>query len=68
MVEFTYNNINNASTSYTLFELNCSYYPRVLFKKNINPRLRFHSANKLVEKLKKLIKVYCQNLLYIQEL
>ncbi len=52
MAEFTYNNAKNTSTSHTLFELNYVYYPRVIFEKNISSRLRFHSADKLAEKLK----------------
>ena len=36
MAEFTYNNSKNASTSYMLFELNCSYHPRMLYKEEVN--------------------------------
>ena len=68
MVKFTYNNAKNASTNCTLFELNYSYYSRVLFKKDIDPHLRSHFANELAEKLRKLIEVCCQNLFYIYKL
>ncbi len=38
MAKFAYNNTKNASTGHTPFELNCSYHPRVSYKKDINPR------------------------------
>lgn len=57
MAEFTYNNAKNTSISHIPFKLNCSYYPKASFEKNVNPRSRFHSTNKLAEKLKKLIEV-----------
>ena len=68
MAEFASNNAKNTSTGHTLFELNCGYHPRVFFKIDVDPRLRFRSANELVEELRELIKVCCQNLLYAQEL
>ncbi len=68
MAEFAYNNAKNASTGHTPFELNCDYHPRVFFEEDVNPRSRSRSANKLVEELRKLIKVCCQNLLYASEL
>ena len=64
MAEFVYNNTKNASTSYIPFEYNCGYHPKVLFTKDIDSYSKSHSANKLAEELKKLIKVYCQNLSY----
>ncbi len=68
MAEFAYNNANNASTGYTLFELNCGYHPRVFFKEDVDPRLRSRSASKLAKELRELIEVCCQNLLHVQEL
>ncbi len=68
MAEFAYNNAKNASTDHTLFKLNYDYYFRVSFKKGVDPYLRSCSTNELVEELKKLIKVCCQNLLHTQEL
>ena len=59
MAKFAYNNAKNASINHILFKLNCSYYPRVSFKENVNPYLRFCSANKLVKKLRELIEVCC---------
>ncbi len=68
MAKFAYNNIQNASTSHTVFELNCGQHPKVFFKDETNPCLKSHFTNKLTEKLKKLIKICYQNLLYIQKL
>ena len=68
MAEFTYNNTKNASTGYNLFKFNCGYYLKVLFEENIDPYLRSCFANKLVEELKELIEVCCQNLFHGQEL
>ncbi len=64
MAEFAYNNTKNTNISFTLSELNCSYYPSVSFKEDVDSRLRSCSANELVEELRELIKVCCQNLLY----
>ena len=36
MAEFAYNNAKNASTGHTPFELNCGYYPRMLYKKDVD--------------------------------
>ncbi len=64
MAEFAYNNAKNASTGDTPFELNCGYHSKVSFKENTDPHSRSRSANKLAEKLRKLIEVCCQNLLH----
>ena len=66
--KFAYNNITNATTSYTIFKLKYKYHPQVLFEKDINPYFRFFLANKLTDKLRKLIEIYCQNLFHIQKL
>ena len=55
IAEFIYNNAKNVSIGYTPFELNCGYYPKVLFEKNIDFYSRSCFTDKLVEKLKKLI-------------
>ena len=68
MAKFAYNNAKNASTSHTLFGLNCSYYPRVSFEEDIDPCSGSRSPNKLVEELKELIEVCCQNIFHAQEL
>ena len=64
MTEFTHNNAKNASIGYTLFILNYGYYLKVLFKKNNNLYLKSRFADKLVKKLRELIKVYYQNPFY----
>ena len=68
MAEFAYNNTKNARTDHTLFKLNYGYYPKVLFEEDINFHLKSYSADKLVEELKELIEVGCQNLFYAQKL
>ncbi len=68
MAEFAYNNTKNASTGHTSFELNWGYHPRVSFKEDVGPRSRSRSANELVEELKELMEVCCQNFLHAQEL
>ena len=68
MVEFNYNNTKNASTSHTPFELNCGYHLKVFLEEDSNPYTRSRSAYKLAKELTELIKVCCQNLLYIQKL
>ena len=68
MREFIYNNAKNASTSYTPFELNCGYHPKVSFEEDVDLRSRFCSANKLADELRELIEVCCQNLFHVQEL
>ena len=68
IAEFAYNNTTNASTSYTSFKLNCSFYPRFFFEDNINSRSRSCSADELAKKLRELIDICHQNLLHAQEL
>ena len=68
MAEFAHNNAKNTSTSHTLFKLNCGYHSRIFFEKDIDLRLRSHSANKLAEEQKKLIEFCCENLFHTQEL
>ncbi len=64
MAEFAYNNGKNTSTSYTLFELNYGYHPKVLFEDETNSHLKSCLANKLAKKLRELIEICCQNLLH----
>ena len=68
MTEFVYNNAKNASIVHTSLELNYGYHPRVFFKEDIDFYLIVCSTNKLAEKLRELMEVCCQNLLYTQEL
>ena len=59
IAKFAYNNVKNANTGYSLFELNCRYHPRVVFKKNISLCSQSKTADKLSTTLQKLITV-CQ--------
>ena len=68
MGEFAYNNAKNTSTSHTLFELNCGYHSRVLFKENVDLWFKSMLADKLLSKLQKLMNVYCKNLFRTQKL
>ena len=65
MVEFAYNNTKNTSTGHISFEPNCGYHFKVLFKENIDLRSRSYFADKLIEELRELIDVCCQNLLHV---
>ena len=65
MAAFAYNNAKNASTGYILFKFNCRFYTQVLFKEDVNPYSKSYLVNKLVDKLKELIEIYCQNLFYV---
>ncbi len=64
MAEFVYNNAKNISTGHIPFKLNCGYYFKVVFKEDIDSHSRFCSTNELVEKLRELMEVCYQNLLY----
>ena len=68
MAEFAYNNTKNASTDFTLFKLNCGYYPRILYKKDLNPRSQSRTAKELFSKLRELMIVCQQNLHHAQKL
>ena len=57
MAKFTYNNTKNASTSHTLFKLNCEYYLYVFFEDNVNFCPKSHTAEELVKNLKDLISI-----------
>ena len=68
MAEFAYNNTKNASTGFTSFELNYGYHPRVSYKKNLDPRSKSRTAEKLSSKLKELMTVCQQNLHHAKKL
>ncbi len=68
MTEFAYNNVKNANTGHTPIKLNYGYHPRVFFKEDVDPHSKSCFANKLAEKLRKLMEVCYQILLYVQEL
>ena len=68
MAEFAYNNAKNASTGHTPFELNYGFHLWVFFKDDVDLHSRSRSANKLANKLRKLMNICQQNLLHAQEL
>lgn len=68
MVEFAYNNNKNLSISYIFLELNYSYHSNIFFENEFDSDLTYHLVNKLVKKLKDLILICQQNLLYVQKL
>lgn len=68
VAEFAYNNFKNASIGHIPFELNCQYHLWVFFKDECNAQFKSFFANELAIKLKELINIYCQNLLYAQDL
>ena len=68
MAEFAYNYAKNASSDHTLFKLNCGYHPRMFYKKNVNPRFKSKSADKLSTELRELMIVCRKNLYHAQKL
>lgn len=66
MIKFAYNNTKNISTGYLFFKLNYNYYLYMSYEDEVNSYLRFYSINKLAKKLRNLILIYQQNLLYTQ--
>lgn len=67
MAKFIYNNAQNMSTSHTPFKLNFDYHPRVFYKKDIDPRSKSKSVEKLSTKLRKLMIICQKNLYHTQE-
>lgn len=51
IAEFTYNNAKNINTDHTPFELNCDYYPRISYQKDIDLYFKSKSAKELSTKL-----------------
>ena len=68
MAEFAYNNAKNASTGFTLFELNCGYHLWVSYKEDLNPRSQSKTAEELFFKLWNLMAACQQNLYHAEEL
>lgn len=62
MVQFTYNNVKNTSISHIFFELNCDYYPRASYEKDVNPYSQSKFANTIATELQKQIVVCKDNL------
>ena len=68
MAEFAYNNAKNASTSHTLFELNCGYHAWILYEEDVDPRSQFKFPDELSAELRELMIVCRENLFHAQEL
>ena len=68
MAKFAYNNAKNASTGYTLFELNCGYHPQISYKKNLDPRSQSKTVEELSSELRNLMAACQQHLHHAQEL
>lgn len=51
MVAFTYNNAKNTSTSYTSFKLNCGFYSKIFYKKDLDSYLKLKTVNQLATEL-----------------
>ncbi len=68
MAEFAYNNMKNASTGHTPFELNSGFHLRVSYKEDVDPRSQSKSADKLATELRELMAVYKENFQHAQEL
>ena len=68
MAKFVYNNAMNASTGHTLFELNCGYHPRMLYKEDVDLRSQSKLAEELSAEPRKLIIVCRKNLYHAQKL
>ncbi len=57
MAKFAHNSTENTSISYTLFELNCEYYPKVLFEDETDLGSRSRFPQKIVEELRELMEI-----------
>lgn len=65
MANFVYNNTKNVNRNYILFKHNCKYHPKVFFENKVNLYLRSsYFINKLAKKVRELIEICYQNLLY----
>ena len=62
MTEFAYNNAKNIIISYTLFELNCGFHPRLSYKKDVNPCSKSKTADQLATELQILMSMCMENL------
>ena len=63
MAEFAYNNVKNANTGHTSFELNFDYHLRMLYEEDVDSRSQSKSADKLLAEFRELM-IVCQKNLY----
>ena len=68
MAEFAYNNAKNTSMGYIPYELNCGFYPRVSYKKDVNPCSRSNTIGQLGTELQTLIFLCKENLQHAKEI
>ena len=55
IAKFNYNNAKNTSAGHMSFELNCGYHLQMLYEKEVDPRSKSKSADKLLAELKELM-------------
>ena len=67
MAESASNNTKNVNTGQTPFQLNCGYYPRDSFKKDIDLLSQSKTAVKLLAELQKLMTVCRENFHHAQK-
>ena len=68
MAEFAYNNVKNASTSHTSFELNCDYHLWMLYEEEVDSCSKSNLADKLLAEPRELVVVCLENLYHAQKL
>ena len=68
MAEFAYNNAKNASTGFTLFELNYGYHPLISYEKDFDLLSQSKTAEELSSEHWNLMAACQQNLHHEQEL
>ena len=68
MTKFTYNNMKNTSTGYSSFDLNYGVYPRVFYKKDVDPCSKSKAVDEPVTKFRERTNAYQENLHHMQEL
>ena len=61
MAKFAHNNVKNVSTGHTPFKLNCGYHLWTSYEEDIDLRSQSKSAEKLANKLKRLMIVCKKN-------
>ena len=65
IAKYAYNNAKNVSIGHTLIKLNRKYHLWIFYEDDIDHCSKSKSIDKLLEELKKVMIVYCQNFYYI---
>lgn len=63
----TYNNVKNASSNYTPFELNYGHHLQVFYEEDGNSHFKSKSIDELLLKLQDLMTVYWENFYHAQK-